>query len=65
MVEGSNPTRGKFSTNFQDGRGANPTPWTINPGSFKGLNQGGMALTTHPFIAQRLMKEKCYTSIPN
>ena len=59
-VQGSNPGGGEIFHSCPH------RPWcsgyTIRTGSFRGQSDRGVALTTHPYLKPRLMKEQSYTS---
>jgi len=55
----------RFYTPIQTGPGAHPALCTMGTGSLlQGSRGWGVALTTHPHLAQNLMKEYSYTSTP-
>jgi hypothetical protein len=57
------PVGGETSPHAQTGRGTHPTSYKIGTRSlFRGLSGRNMALTINPHLAQRLKKEKSYTS---
>jgi len=59
------PVGTRFSAFVLTSPGAHPASCTMGTGSFLGVKQQGMALTTHPHLAPRLKKEWSYTSTPS
>ena len=56
------PVEAIFSVPVQIGPGVQPAFYTMNTGSFPGVNGGGVALTTHTHLAPMSEKEYSHTS---
>jgi len=54
----------RFSAPVQTGPEAKPASYTMGTGSFSGVKRPGRGVDHPPHLAQRLKKEKSYTSTP-
>ena len=59
------PVEARFSTPFQTCPGAHPASCAVGTGSFPGLSDRILVLTTQTHLAPRLKKEQSYTSNPH
>jgi hypothetical protein len=57
-VRGSNPGGGEIFAHIQTGPEAHPASCTMGTGSFPGVKQPGVVLTTHPLLVPRLRKSR-------
>jgi len=65
IVRGSNPVGGEIFRTLQIGAGVHPASYTMRTGSFSGEKGQGVALTTHPHLAQVKERGELYIYSPS